>query len=279
MKTKRLVVAALAALAPAAAFAMTYVVTAPPRGSRSEDTAMFSPLAAYLTKATGQKFVYKFPGNWMTYVRDMKKGRDDVIFDGPQFASWRIQHQGAVAILRLAPPLVFDVFSSKMRGRREAFSTIDHVNGGLIGRTVCVFDPPNLGEAVLMSQFKNPMARPYLVPINGWAAGYRDVVNGRCDAAILPHVAYARIVARHDGKTYQIWQSQAYPDQSITLSRRLVKAGLKGKIMEALAMPGGLKALAPIARRFANGKPFVPVSNQARYKGDDKLLKGFYGFY
>lgn len=256
----------------------TYVVTAPPRGSRAEETAMFAPVAAYLTKATGDKFIYEYPGNWLTYTQNMQDGKYDVEFDGPQFVSWRIQHQNAVAILQLPQAHRFVVISNKLDGRGEAFTKIDSISHGLIGRPVCAPAPPNFGTLVLDARFKHPMRRPYIVPTTSWTSGFDGVIRGQCVATVLPRVAYARNMKLYPGKTYQVWQSPAYPNQAITISSRLQKAGLKGKITEALLAPGGLEVLAPITKRYSNGKPFVPVYNQSEYAHIDRVLDDFYGF-
>ncbi|HEY9051906.1 MAG TPA: PhnD/SsuA/transferrin family substrate-binding protein, partial [Gammaproteobacteria bacterium] len=78
-----------------------YVFTAPPRESEESGIEIYQPIATFLTKVTGEKFVYRYPANWADYGRDMQNNVYDMAFDGPHFVSWRIKNINHDAIVKL----------------------------------------------------------------------------------------------------------------------------------------------------------------------------------
>jgi hypothetical protein len=87
------------------------IFTSPPRegggGSNTKADDIYDPLASYLSKILGQKVVYENPGNWFNYQRQMREDKYDIVFDGPHFISWRIEHVQHEAIARMPGPLGF----------------------------------------------------------------------------------------------------------------------------------------------------------------------------
>ncbi|MHB8391909.1 MAG: hypothetical protein ACYDBH_20425 [Acidobacteriaceae bacterium] len=72
-----------------------YRLLAPPRESAAVGKADYGPVAAFLTKVTGQQFVYVRPHGWLQCQMWIWKNYGDVYFDGPHFVSWRLHNQGA----------------------------------------------------------------------------------------------------------------------------------------------------------------------------------------
>ena len=66
-----------------------YVFAAPPRGSEQKETAVYGPIAAYLSKAIGKTVTYQYPGNWLSYQKNMQDDKYDIVFDGPHFIGRR----------------------------------------------------------------------------------------------------------------------------------------------------------------------------------------------
>ncbi|MDH5777459.1 MAG: phosphate/phosphite/phosphonate ABC transporter substrate-binding protein, partial [Gammaproteobacteria bacterium] len=67
-------------------------MTAPPRESKEAGNKLYTPLANHLSKLLNAKVVYQHPGNWLNYQRDMREDKYDIVFDGPHFISWRLEH-------------------------------------------------------------------------------------------------------------------------------------------------------------------------------------------
>src|SRR5512135_225067 len=65
----------LAVVAPVKA---DLIFTSPPRESRAKGNEVYQPISDYLSKVTGQKVVYQYPDNWLTYQRDMRKNVYDI---------------------------------------------------------------------------------------------------------------------------------------------------------------------------------------------------------
>ena len=78
-----------------------FVFSSPPRGSAAEETAYFQPIAEYLTRVTGKKFVYKYSDNWLSYQSEMQKDLYDIVFDKPHFVSWRSTKLRHVPMVKL----------------------------------------------------------------------------------------------------------------------------------------------------------------------------------
>ncbi|MFN2349405.1 MAG: PhnD/SsuA/transferrin family substrate-binding protein [Thioalkalivibrio sp.] len=59
------------------------VLTSAPRESVQEGQALYEPLARRFGEALGRAVVYRHPGNWLAYQRDVKNDAYDIILDGP----------------------------------------------------------------------------------------------------------------------------------------------------------------------------------------------------
>ncbi len=95
------------------AYADEFIFTAPPREKATDGDAMYGPIADFLTKKTSHSFVYKHPGNWLSYMKGMREGDYDLAFDGPHFVSWRVAALQHTPLVRLPGKLVFVVISRK----------------------------------------------------------------------------------------------------------------------------------------------------------------------
>lgn len=257
-----------AALISGPTHASTYIVSSAPRGTKASETQYYAPLAQYLSQVTGQKFVYEYPQNWLTYAHNMQQNRYDILFDGPHFVSWRIHHLQAVPLVKLPQPHIWLIL------RKAGDHSLTNVSS-LAGRLVCAPAPPNFGALVLVSMFPDPLSQPVFVQTKGWKAGYDGVLSGKCAATIVPDTNY-KLFDPSGTHEKILYQHAPYPNQAITASARIPRA-LRNRIRAALLSPQGEAVLAGLRRRYAKGRDFV-VAHRAEYAGVDSILKGVWGF-
>ncbi|MEJ2392807.1 MAG: PhnD/SsuA/transferrin family substrate-binding protein [Gammaproteobacteria bacterium] len=250
------------------ATAQDLILTAPPREKPAAGQKQYGPLAAYLTKLFGHKVKYVFPGNWLKYQRDMRNDKYDIIFDGPHFISWRILHLGNQAVVRLPGHLQFYLMVKKNDNK------INNIND-LVAKQFCGVPPPNLASLSIIAAFPNPVRQPVIKGIRGAGkAVFGAFMKGECEAAVLRTAYYKRFLtqAQRD-KVKIVYSSPPYPNQGITVSKRVTPREIK-LMQQALTVGDGVKATAPILKRFGGkAKHFIPA-NDAEFKGINNLLEG-----
>ena len=245
-----------------------FVFSAPPRETEAEGKAIYRPIAELLMRATGREFIYRHPGNWLTYQKDMTEGNYDLIFDGPHFVSWRIQQIGHTPLLKLPQQHIWMVITRAKETRVKELSD-------LAGRKVCVHAPPNFGTLTLLSLFPNPARQPYMINIRGWKNAYNGVIEGKCEGAILPITHYKKLdpETKH---TRLLHQHTPYPNQAFTAGPRL-DPKMREVIVKALMSDRGKQATANLRKRFCKDKDIVPASNE-EHKDIALVLKDYIGF-
>ncbi len=244
-----------------------YTFSSPPREKSLDGSDFYEPIVELISKATGKKFVYKYPDNWLAYQSEMRKGTYDVIFDGPHFVGWRIQQMGHTPMLKLPQPHVWVVITKQ----NSRFVSIKE----LAGRGVCVHAPPNFGTLTLLSLFDNPSRQPHLIEIKGWDNAYKNVVDGKCEATILPATNLKKIDP--ELKTVKIiHQHQPYPNQAFTHGPRITP-DMHDKIMRALMSEEGKLATKALRERFCKGQDLV-VATKEEYSDVALVLKTYWGF-
>lgn len=237
-----------------------WIFTAPPRGTRAQQEAMYAPIARFLSHAAGHKIVYREPGNWLTYSRAMTEGKYDIVFDGPHFTSWRDRYLGDMPLVRLPEPFVFAVVVR----RGERFTKLSQ----LAGQPVCANSPPNLGTLSLLSQFSYITRQPYLVVVHGWPAAYKGLMDKRCGATVLP-IANLKLYEKGRHTVRTLYRTPVYPNQAISAGPR-VPAGVQARIRAALLSPAGQAATRTLRHAYGAGR-FVPA-NRRDYAGLSHLL-------
>ena len=244
-----------------------FVFSSPPRGNAVEETAYFQPIADYLTRVTGKKFVYKYSDNWLAYQSNMQKDRYDLVFDGPHFVSWRIAHREHEPLVKIPGEFIF-VFLA-----RKNNASIQTLND-LAGRTVCGHAPPNQGTLHLYNMFTNPSRQPQLVDVQGWRPIYKAMLADKCVGSVVPVKIYTELDPT--GKdTKVLYTTKAAPGQAFTASKR-IPADIRAKIVEALMSEQGQTVTAKL-REYYPSKPYVRA-NKSEYAGEEVLLKDSYGF-
>lgn len=243
------------------------ILTAPPRESAERGQAIYGPLAAHLSELFGIKVVYKHPEGWPQYTRAMRAGEYDLVFDGPHFVAWRMEHVQHVPLVRLPGTLVFHLVAKA--DDQDVQSPDD-----LAGRRVCGIAPPNLGTMAVIRQFPNPARQPVIVPMKGGFKGvYKGLEEGRCRAAVLRTQFYDKGLSDEQRAGLRIIATSAkYPNQAISAGPNVTDEQ-KNKLVESMTGPGATAAQ-PIFDRFArNAKQFQAVEVD-EFKGHNLLLEG-----
>ncbi|GMT41229.1 MAG: hypothetical protein IEMM0001_1964 [bacterium] len=254
----------------ATAQADEYIFTSPAREKPAEGKAMYGPIADFLTSKTGHTFTYKYPDNMLSYMKGVRMGEYDLVFDGPHFVSWRVTALQHTPLVRLPGKLVFVVISRK--DNAKVTKLVD-----LAGRTVCGHAPPNLATLTMQNQFKNPARQPRIKVVRGFKNVYTAMLNGKCEAAVIPAKVYNKLNKKDEQKQTKIlFRSKGLPHQAISASPK-IPADVQQKIRAALLSPEGIAVTEKLRKRFAGGKKMI-ATDRAEYEGYGYLLSDFWGF-
>ncbi len=250
------------------ALANDLVMTAPPREKPAAGKKLYSPLATAIGKLLGVKVVYKHPGNWLRYQRNMRNGEYDIVFDGPHFASWRIEHLGHKVVAKLPGTLVFYLVANKTDN--EVLRPED-----LIGKKICGISPPNLSTLSVLARFDNPVRQPVILGIRG---GMKKVqkkfTTGSCRAAVFRNTFFKKKISKAERDRMKIlFESEALPNQVITVSNRISKPQ-REKLAKAIIYGKASNAAKGIVKRFGGkAKSFITAKTE-EYLDARILLEG-----
>lgn len=257
-----------AAAAPSAAVRepVEFVFGTAPGASYAEAAAMYQPIADFLTRVTGKRFVYRYADNWLTYSKEMTSGEYDVIFDSAALNSWRIERINHTPLLRLPDDQVFVVVT------RADNHKVNNTKQ-LAGQPVCAPPPPDVAALTLLSQFDNPARQPVILGIDGWNGAYDGLMQRKCAGAVTS-LKNLETIDRSVVKV--LYQHRALPNQALSAGPRVSQA-LKTQIRQALLTPQGQAASAKL-RAVYGGGALVPANGQ-EYSGLGSLLKNSLYYY
>lgn len=246
-----------------------YVFTAPPRDvSGSDESAIYKPVADYLSAVTGKKIVYQDPNNWLSYQDKMRKGVYDLVFDGPHFISWRVAKIQHEPLAKLQGKLVFVVIAKKDNDKIASIKD-------MAGRQVCGLAPPNLATLTMYSLFDNPSRQPLVRQAKSFKEAYDDMMAGKCVAATMGKGFYTKF-DKDQAVTKVLYTSPGVPNQGFSAGPRFSSQD-KAKMADALVAPGARAKMAKFFENFSKEKDLVKV-NRSEYEGVAVLLKDAYGF-
>jgi len=270
MKARHLIAVVVLCLGPGLAAAEPYVFTSPPREPAAKGKKDYGPIADYLSKVTGKKFVYQHSDNWLSYMKDLQTGKYDLIFDGPHFVSWRVAKLNHTPLVRLPGGLDFVVISRKDDKKIEQLED-------LAGYFVCGHAPPNLASLIMQAQFNNPARQPQIREVRGFPNAFKGLLEGKCDGAVLPARVYNKLNKEDkDKRTRILFHSKPLPHQAISADPR-IPADLQNKIRASLLTPEGEAATKALRTRFGGGQKMIPTDRD-EYQGFGYLLRDFWGF-
>lgn len=246
-------------------------MTTAPTQSVADTLKLYGPLAEYLSKASGKPVRLVAVRNFLEYTSKMRKGEFDIIFDGPHFVSWRMQHIDHVPMARLPGELVF------MAAVKDG-GTISDVDQ-LVGKKVCAVNSPNLATLMVLDAFPNPVRQPVIVSRRSFKDAMQCLKKGEGVAAFLPTKFWKKFEKKGKTKGFRLLHStkkQPLPPRTFSISKR-VDAATRDKITRALVESEGKPGALPILNRFRS-KKFV-ATRKSEYEDLDRLLLSVWGFH
>ena len=256
----------MAVCSPALAVKDTIVFSAAPTESSDEVKAFNQPLLALVAKASGKRVVMELASNYVEYTARMRQGAYDMVFDGPHFVSWRMEHLGHVPLVRLPGKIQIVVAVRDADGVRA----VDEL---AVGRRVCAFPSPNMLSMIFLTHFPNPARQPALVPVNGLGGLTKCLREGRGDAAVLRQEPWEKL--DKTGLRALDLPAHGYPERTISISAE-IEPELRARIAAALVSDEGAQAGAQLLKAFKHER-FVPA-DPAEYAGMTELLAPLWGF-
>ena len=245
------------------------IMSAPPRESRIEGERLYAPLARHIAKITGIPVRYRHPGNWFKYQRDMRRGKYDILFDGPHFVSWRRLHLQHEVLVKLPGQLEFYLLAKK---DDQAVNTLDD----LTRKRICGIALPDLSTLVVLDRYRNPVRQPVIVKIKGDPAKvYQAFTQGKCRAVVLSTGFYRQNMTRAQRDATKIlFHSKPQPNLAISVSPKL-DANAKQKIIQSLTRGDGVQVCKEILKRFGGEsvQSFVRAQG-SEYDRHHELLEG-----
>lgn len=227
MKFTTLVFALLALFSGTVIADEAITLVAAPRGDVVAETALYAPIAQYLSEATGRRVEYKYIEDWLSYRMAVKNNMYDLYFDGPHFVGWRMDFKGHHLLARLTESHTFVVIARNENARVEKISNLS-------GRGACLHASPNLGTEIFINSFTNAARQPYTVLISGWKSAYEGVLTGKCDGAVIPDKVLAKLDTEKKVKVVHTFQPIA--NQAFTASDKL-PAPLVAVLRSAMLAP------------------------------------------
>jgi hypothetical protein len=197
----------------------------------------------------------------------LRRGVYDIVFDGPHFVSWRVEHLHHDVLVKLPGSLEFVV------AVYEDAADVKDIQD-LIGKKVCAIPPPNLSTLTMMEQFKNPVRQPVVWDVpGGFMNVYKALQRRECVAAVFRADFYDKHLNGNKRIGLKaIFRSKPLPNQAISAGPRL-DTGKKAKIIRSLTVGEGKNATLSISKRFAGNQAFVAAKKE-EYLTHNNLLEG-----
>ena len=82
------------------AWAVDLIFGVPPLETQIDRQDVYRPIVDYLSQLLRRPIQYEVSADWLTYQRDMREGRYDLVFDGPHLVARRITHSYHEALVR-----------------------------------------------------------------------------------------------------------------------------------------------------------------------------------
>jgi len=243
------------------------IFSAPPREKPAAGEQVYGPIAESLSTMLGEKVTYQHPRDWLSYSMKMRRGDYDLIFDGPQFASWRMTHIQHVPLVRLKGHLGFFIITKKDSGLTGVQD--------LVAKKICGLASPNLATISMLRQFKNPVRQPLFVETKGGMKGvFNKLKSGKCVAAVMRDGFFKNKVPDDVRSQYKvIWKSKRMPNQTITASKR-IPAQLREQIVASLTTAKGASGAQSLFKRFSKKSKQFISTNEKEYNELNMLLEG-----
>ena len=244
--------------------AADYTVTVEPNYPPAQAQAVYKPLLAYLSKATGHRFVLKTSGNYHVYWRDMRGGAPtDFAFEEAHFTDYRINRQRFTPLVKTIDPTKFVLL---VDAQNEAGGA-----NGLIGRRIASMSAPSLGYLLLGELYKNPIAQPEIQSAAAsWKDGVEMVFAQESDGAMVPGY-----IASTYPNLISVATSRDFVGRAFSAGPK-VPPDVRKKVTDALLALHKNPALFDVISELGTTQ-FVPAAS-ADYAGNERLLRGVFGY-
>jgi len=241
--------------------------SAPPRETPEAGMKLYGPIATALGALLDEEVVYEHPRDWLTYSRRMRQGDYDIVFDGPQFASWRISHINHVPLVRIQGDLRFLVITNQKSGIKNIQD--------LATNKICALASPNLATLTILRAFTNPARQPMLIEGKGGMRGiYQRFKDGDCIAVILRDSFYNNKISELERDEYRVvWESMRMPNQTISMTQVIPKDA-RNKVVSALTSDQGAESATALFKRFSKKSTRFIVAGPIEYESLNYLLEG-----
>ena len=260
----KILVCAVALLGGTLAQAADYTVTVEPNYPPAQAQDVYRPLLAYLSKATGHRFVLKTAGNYHVYWRDLRSGAaTDFAFEEAHFTDYRVNRQRFTPLARVADPTKFTLLVDSSNSGSGA--------NGLIGRRVASMSAPSLGYLLLGELYKNPIAQPEIQSAAAsWKDGVEMVFAGESEAAMVPGY-----IAQTYPNLVPVATSRDFIGRAFSASPK-VPMDLRKKVADALMRLHKDRALYDVINEL--GATSFVAATAEDYAGNERLLRGVFGY-
>jgi ABC-type phosphate/phosphonate transport system substrate-binding protein len=244
--------------------AADYTVTVEPNYPPAQAQEVYGPLLAYLSKATGQRFILKTAGNYHVFWRDMRGGAaTDFAFEEAHFTDYRINRQRFTPLARVADATKFVLLVDA--------SNAEAGPNGLIGRRIASMSAPSLGYLLLGELYKNPIAQPEIQSVAAsWKDGVEMVFAGESDAAMVPGY-----IAQTYPNLVPVATSRDFIGRAFSASPK-VPMDVRKKVTDALLRLHKDKNLYDVINEL--GATQFVAATAADYAGSERLLRGVFGY-
>ena len=243
------------------------IFSAPPREDPAKGDEIYGPVVKHLSEILGEHVIYEHPMGWFQYSSDMRKGKYDIVFDGPHFAAWRIKHLGHTPVAKLPGELDFFVIAHSNDNQTNSLQD-------LVTKKFCSLLSPNLGTVTMYAQYKNPVVQPKLYDIEG---SFRSVYNafkqGKCEAAVIRDNIYNKLDAKEKQTIKIIFKSKPLPNQTFTVSKRISQKK-RDLIAYALTSFQGREFGDKLLSRFSKTAKYFVATDIKDYQSLELLLEG-----
>lgn len=264
MRNAALCLALAGIMATGGASAADFNLAVEPTHTPERAREVYQPLIEYLASATGHNFKLVTARNYAFYWNDIRNRKDlHFVFDEAHFTDYRIQRFGYEPLVKSSVPSSYTLLTQEMveEGQVDAF----------VARSLVTMPAPNLGFALLLEYFPNPMQQP---DVRSMASSWRDTVEivfaGEADAAMVP-----TWLAEQYPNLMSVVKTREFPGAAVSASQD-VPADAKAAVRDALLRLHEDPNLYEVLNELGT-QQFVEAT-ATEYRGSEAMLKNFYGY-
>lgn len=246
------------------AVAADYTVSVEPSYPANQARDVYQPLLDYLGKATGHRFMLRYPSNYDSLWRDIRANMPiDFTFEEAQFTDYRAQRFGFEPLARTVEPTSYALIAAPEVAERGV--------DALVGYRVVSTPSPSLGYALLIEIYRNPIRQPdVLSTAAGWKDGVEMIFAGEADAAMVPSY-----IAQLFPNLTEIQRSRELPGRAFSAAKT-VPDDVKAAVRQALLKLNADETLYKVIKEIGTTR-FEPA-NASQYVGNQQALRGFLGY-